>query len=403
MRIQQFFAAFFMLVILPSAGWSASISGVQVEIGAKGERITLTTSEELAHKRLFRLNKPERIAIDFPKADAAAIALPIDYKGRLLAGIRFGQFNEDTSRLVLDLTQEAEITGSYAVEPETPGQAWQYVLDIKPTAEKSVASNAPSVMPVAPTAQVEASPAPFTAQQREEAVAAQNQKPLIVLDAGHGGQDPGAIGTKKTYEKHITLRVAKTLREELLRTGRYRVVLTREDDTFIALGDRVQRAREAKGDIFISIHADSNPRPEARGFSIYTLSENASDAEAEALAAQENKADIIGGLDLNTQDEDVASILIDLAQRETMNKSTVLADIIVDTMHPKVLRLPQPHRYAGFRVLKAPDIPSVLMELGFLSNREDEQLLLTREYETIISQSIVKAIDTYIAKKPSAL
>jgi N-acetylmuramoyl-L-alanine amidase len=401
----MFFAAFFVLVILPSAGWSASISGVKVEIGAKGERITLTTSEELAHKRLFRLNKPERIAIDFPKADAAAIALPIDYKGSLLAGIRFGQFSEDTSRLVLDLTQEAEITGSYAVEPETPGQAWQYVLDIKPAAEQNVASNTPPVIPAAPApaAQIEASPAPFTAQQREEAVAAQNQKPLIVLDAGHGGQDPGAIGTKKTYEKHITLRVAKTLREELLRTGRYRVMLTRDDDTFIALGDRVQRAREAKGDLFISIHADSNPRPEARGFSIYTLSETASDAEAEALAAQENKADIIGGLDLNTQDEDVASILIDLAQRETMNKSTVLADIIVDAMHPKVLRLPQPHRYAGFRVLKAPDIPSVLMELGFLSNREDEQLLLTREYETIISQSVVKAIDTYFAKKPSAL
>jgi len=181
------------------------------------------------------------------------------------------------------------------------------------------------------------------------------------------------------------------------------VTRTRADDTFIALMDRVKRARDAKGELFISLHADSNPRPSARGFSIYTLSETASDDEAEALAAQENKSDIIGGVDLTTEDKDVASILIDLAQRESMNKSTSLADSVMENLHPKVLRLPVPHRYAGFRVLKAPDIPSVLIELGFLSNKEDERLLLTHEYETIISQSIVKAIDDYIAKKPSAL
>jgi N-acetylmuramoyl-L-alanine amidase len=223
------------------------------------------------------------------------------------------------------------------------------------------------------------------------------RKPLIVIDAGHGGQDPGAIGLHLTHEKDVTLNYARYLRKALLDTGRYRVALTREDDHFVMLPERVAIARKLKADIFLSFHADSNPRPEARGLSIYTLSETASDDEAAALAEHENKADIIPGIDLNKTDADVASILIDLTQRETMNKSAIFADAVVDGLHGKITKLQKTHRFAWFRVLKAPDIPSALIELGFLSNADDERLLLSPEYRDLVIDSVVKGIDRFRA------
>lgn len=365
---------------LPAAAMAADITGVQVERGKTSERIILQATHEIAHRRVFRLGSPERVVADFPALKAENIHLPSDYDGNLLAGIRFGQFDAKTSRLVLDVSQPAVIKGSYAVQPKAAGSPWLYVLDIAP----GVANTAASGKAVAKVAEPQ-------------------QKPLIVIDAGHGGQDPGTIGVHKTYEKNITLRYARAVRKALLQTGKYRVLLTRDSDIFIPLAQRVKIARDAKADLFISFHADSCPRPEARGLSIYTLSETASDDEAAALATQENKVDLIGGIDIDVQDKDVANILIDLAQRETMNKSAGLAGDVLASLHPKVARLPKPHRTAGFRVLKAPDVPSALIELGFLSNPGDERLLSSHEYETIISQSIVKAVGQFMAKKTTAL
>jgi N-acetylmuramoyl-L-alanine amidase len=377
------FFSMLLLAVLPSMALATSISGMAVERGKDVERVIFYSDASLKHSRLMPLTAPDRLAIDFPTLNAQGLALPSNYQGALITRVRVGQFNASTTRIVMDLNAPVRVKGAYAVAPDARERRWRYVLDLQ-------AMGAVKPSPTVASANPEpAQPAPPT-----------KRKPRIVIDAGHGGQDPGAIGTKGTREKDVTLRYARALRQALLRTGKYEVILTRDSDRFIALGARVNIARKAKGDVFISLHADSNPRPEARGFSVYTLSENASDAEAEALAAQENKSDIIGGLDLGVQDEEVASILIDLVQRETMNKSSFLADTVVKHAHPKITRLPNTHRFAGFRVLKAPDIPSILIELGFLTNAQDERVLNSREFEGLLTQSIEQALTHYFEEHP---
>jgi N-acetylmuramoyl-L-alanine amidase len=218
---------------------------------------------------------------------------------------------------------------------------------------------------------------------------------VIVLDPGHGGVDPGAIGVSGIHEKDITLAAARDIRNELLRLGGYRVLLTRDRDEFIRLRDRVAFGRDAGADLFVSIHADTMPNRRVRGASVYTLSETASDAEAAALAVQENKADLIAGVDLSHETSEVANILIDLAQRETMNLSAQFAALLVDELRRETRLLRNTHRFAGFAVLKAPDVPSVLVELGFLSNRRDEKMLRTKTYRRKLAAAIAQGIDRY--------
>ncbi len=221
------------------------------------------------------------------------------------------------------------------------------------------------------------------------------RKPLIVLDAGHGGKDPGAVGPDGTMEKEITLKMALELKRQLEATGRYRVVLTRDDDQLLALRQRIEVARTANADLFISLHADHNDRSNLRGASVYTLSENASDAEAAALAARENKEDLIAGVDLSQQNAMVTSILIDLAQRETKNLSARFASLLTAEMAQHTLLLREAHRFAGFAVLKAPDVPSVLVELGYLSNEDDEAALRSSRHRGRVGKAMLRAIDRY--------
>ncbi len=362
MRVYCWFvlAAFVVSVWSPLAHAQPSLRSIDITTQENGsELLKFNTNEPITVSKSFALSNPNRIVIDVPRLTTGGVALPKNYAGVLVKSVRFGQFDAATTRIVLDVHAPAKIVATNSGNPFT--------------------------VEIIPTAPLKAGAKPV----------AEEKKPLIVIDAGHGGQDPGAIGVHKTQEKDITLNYAKALREGLLRTGRYRVALTREDDRFIVLPERVSIARKMKADMFISLHADSNPRAEARGFSIYTLSETASDDESAALAERENKADIIPGIDLSGTDADVASILIDLTQRETMNKSAKFADIVVDNLHRGITKLPKTHRYAGFRVLKAPDIPSVLVELGFLSNEQDERLLLTSEYRERVVSSLVKGIDRF--------
>jgi N-acetylmuramoyl-L-alanine amidase len=226
---------------------------------------------------------------------------------------------------------------------------------------------------------------------------------MIVIDAGHGGIDPGALGITGIYEKEITLSVAQTLRDLLAATGQYDVRLTRDDDNFIRLRDRIAIARAAGADLFLSLHADAHETADLRGASVYTLSENASDEEAEALAAKENKADLIAGVDLSSESEVVTGILIDLAQRETKNHSVQFARLLIDAIGGEAHLLRNTHRYAGFAVLKAPDVPSVLVELGYLSNTEDEALLRSSEYQAKLGRAIVEAIDAYFGTRQTML
>jgi N-acetylmuramoyl-L-alanine amidase len=224
--------------------------------------------------------------------------------------------------------------------------------------------------------------------------------PVVVLDAGHGGQDPGAPSViPGRHESEVTLALVLAIRDELEKTGRFKVVLTRSTDVFIPLAERVNIARRAKADLFISVHADSIADPKIRGATVYTLSETASDKEAERLAAKENKADIIAGVNLGGETPDVTNILIDLAQRETMAFSAEFAQTAVREISPYVSLRTNHHRFAGFRVLRAPDVPSVLLESGYMSNLEDSQFLFSREGQRSIARGVSQAIDAYFSRR----
>jgi N-acetylmuramoyl-L-alanine amidase len=223
----------------------------------------------------------------------------------------------------------------------------------------------------------------------------QRKKPIIVIDPGHGGDDPGAIGASGLKEKDVTLMSAQELKASLEATGFYTVYLTRSDDRFIILRERTKIAQTRDADLFISLHADAAISPRAFGASVYTLSEKSSDKEAEMLANKENKADIIHGVDLSNTSDEVSSILIDLVQRETMNQSAAYANLLVKNLKDQVKLKKDTHRFAGFMVLKAPDTPAVLLELGFLSNPKEEWLLKQRSYRAKIIRGITKATNSY--------
>jgi N-acetylmuramoyl-L-alanine amidase len=253
--------------------------------------------------------------------------------------------------------------------------------------------------PVVP--QVAAAPPAAAMPARRGAPLRPPGKRVVVIDPGHGGQDPGAIGASGTYEKTVTLQVSRDIKRQLEATGRYRVHLTRDRDVFLRLRERVQKARDWKAELFISVHADSIGASDLRGASIYTLSDTASDAEAAALAARENRADIIVGVDLSQESREVANILIDLAQRETMNRSASFAHVLVRELGREIrLQAVKPHRFAGFAVLKAPDVPAVLLELGYLSNRQDETLLKQPAHRRRVAVGVQRAVDAFFA--PSA-
>ncbi len=207
------------------------------------------------------------------------------------------------------------------------------------------------------------------------------------------------MGIKSILEKNVTLQVARKLKKKLQQNRNYKVILTRKSDTYLRLKDRVKVARKNKADLFISLHADFHRNRKVSGVSIYTLSEKASDKEAEALARRENKSDLIEGLDLSVESKEVANILIDLTQRETMNQSSYFVDFLIKEFKIRTKLLQRTHRFAGFAVLKAPDIPSVLIEMGYLSNKKDAELLIKNDYHEKIIVSIKKGIDNYFKWK----
>jgi N-acetylmuramoyl-L-alanine amidase len=225
--------------------------------------------------------------------------------------------------------------------------------------------------------------------------------PIVVIDAGHGGKDPGTIGKyARTKEKNVTLAYAKELKKHLDKTGKFKTFLTRGDDYFIPLDERVSKSRKLKADLFISIHADSASDSNTKGLSIYTLSEKSSDDQAEKLAQKENRADIIGGADFSkTNDDDILKTLINMAQRNSMNNSAKFAEMAIKYFDANnVTVLQNSHRFAGFRVLTAPDIPAVLIEIGYLSNKAEERVLNSLNHREDVAKSLVKSIDTYFSR-----
>ncbi len=374
MKKKEYFTAFFIGFLFFLMGglnvFAADILEFQQKSGK--ELIVINVIKNEPHK-IFTVLNPDRLVVDLPSVNQKYnVLLPDDYSGKLIKAARFGQFDQKTSRFVFDLNQMVRVS-SVRVEGN------KILLEIDGDAEKTSAS--------------------MKKKSKVSKPRKYNMPPLIVIDAGHGGVDPGTIGENGTQEKDIVLGYAKALKNKLLQTKKYRVVLTRDDDEFIMLRERVAIARKLNASLFISLHADSADEFSARGLSVYTVSENASDKEAEALAARENKSDIIGGMDLSDERPDVADILISLAQRETKNSSATLADYLVLNLGDRVRMLPNSHRFAGFAVLKAPDIPSVLVEIGFLSNPHEEKEIKSKNYRDKVVDGIVVGIDAYFRKK----
>ncbi len=347
------------LCALPSLAAAIDVP-LRIDTENNVETLTLTLPVSVPAK-VFTLGNPPRVVLDIPSTQKLEAHLSRNYSGALIATIRSGQFNPTTSRIVIEAKTLGGITTSQAGE----------VLTVTLQPGKTLAK---------------------TAEKSKEKPP---EKPLVVLDPGHGGQDPGTTGKRGTEEKDVVLRYAKALKASLDKSGKYRVMLTRDADYFIRLRERFKQARDAKATIFISMHADSS-HDSARGLSVYTLSETASDKEAEDLAARENRSDVIAGMDLSTHDEDVANILISLAQRETNTNSATLADSLVAGMEEHNVRLLEnTHRFAGFAVLKAPDVPSVLVEIGFLSHPEEEKRLNSESYRNQIVSGLEAGINRY--------
>jgi N-acetylmuramoyl-L-alanine amidase len=260
-----------------------------------------------------------------------------------------------------------------------------------PKPEPAVPAAAPPPEPDTP-----ALPPPAARTARKGVKPRSGTKPLVVIDAGHGGKDVGAISVDGRYEKDVTLSIARLTARALEKSGKVRVKLTRNDDRFIPLGGRVTIARNARADLFISIHADSAANPQARGASVYTLSAVASDAVAARLAARENKADIIGGVNLGVEAPEVGEIMIDLSRRATTNVSVAFAETLQETLSKRIAFRGEFHHFAGFRVLKAPDVPSVLLETGYVSNEEDVDLLFSDSGRRRIAEGIAAAIERHL-------
>ena len=228
-------------------------------------------------------------------------------------------------------------------------------------------------------------------------------KPIVMIDPGHGGVDPGAISLTGAFEKNIVLGLATELKRQLDKNGKVQCLLTRDHDEFIPLRQRVAIARMAKADLFMSLHADSVADSTISGLSVYTLSQTASDSEAQALADKENKADIVAGIDFSKESPEVANILIDLVQRESMNLSSMFAQTVISEVRTRThMLLGNTHRFAGFAVLKAPDVPSVLVESGYLSNAHDERMLRQPEYRIKLAEALARAIERYFVRIQTA-
>ena len=388
-------------------------------------RLVLDIDRSIKFK-VFLLSSPDRVVIDLPAVGWRLPQRPLPSNIGLLGKLRYGLFKPGITRIVIEVRKPVKISDVLLHSPVAK-HSYRAVLDLNGVSRKTFArlvkqpalvvsgvsiANKKSRQPrygmlVPPNKTPQQNKtqknsnklahSPFMLPLRKPKPS-KRRKRIIVFDPGHGGADPGAVSLKGIYEKHITLAAAREFKTQLEKTGRYKVLLTRTRDTFIKLRERVEFARDAKAELFISLHADKIRNSKIRGLSVHTLSEKASDREAAELAVRENKVDLIVGVNLSKESKDVTNILIDLAQRETMNQSARFATLLVSELKRETKLLRNTHRFAGFAVLKAPDVPSVLLEMGFLSNRYDERNLRRKSYRAKLAKSVVRAVGRYFAR-----
>jgi N-acetylmuramoyl-L-alanine amidase len=352
--------------------------------------------------RAFTLADPYRVIVDLNQVNFQLPAAAGASGRGLVKAFRYGLVMPGGSRIVFDLTGPAKIAKSYVLEAAN-GQPPRLVLELEEVDRTAfVQALAPENRPELRPGIAEANAAVARVDAPAAPASPADKRPVVVIDPGHGGADNGTeAGGNDIMEKNLVLTFGLALRDRLEKSGKYRIVMTRTDDTFIALGDRVKIARNESAALFISIHADALRRGEgdAQGATIYTLSEKATDSEAERLADAENKSDAIGGVSLADEPTEVADILIDLVQRETKTFSNRFARVLMGEMKTTVRMHKHPLKSAGFRVLKAPDVPSVLVELGYVSNKGDLEHLVSESWRNRTVGAMAQAIDVFLAKR----
>jgi N-acetylmuramoyl-L-alanine amidase len=418
------FLALLMQTVLPGTAAVAKtlpeITSTKISFNAKKTRFSAELNYAVGYN-VYVLQNPYRVIIDIPDA---IFNLPASNGIRgsgLISGYRFGQLDERRSRIVLDVTGPVLIQNSYAVRSK-PGKPARLIVDLIATDEKTFKNihqvdqvanlvakeqarklNEPLIPKDLPPISDNAAPRDSINALLKGKKPKNSKKPVskirtkytIVIDPGHGGIDSGTSSKSGVEEKNVVLQFSKALKKRLQSSGRYKVFLTRSGDEFLRLRDRVKVAHTKKADLFIAIHADAIKYKNVRGTTLYTLSETASDAEAAELAAKENRADIIGGVNLGGESKEITNILIELAQRETKNHSVYFARKSVRQLRGVTRLAKRPLRAAGFVVLKAPDVPSVLLELGYLSNNHDAKLLTSKKWQRRVSRALSKAIDDF--------
>ena len=369
----------------------AVVTDVRVGIQGKMTRLVFDLTDKVAFK-VFTLAKPYRVVIDRPEVGWRLPPRPLPGNIGLLQKLRYGLFQPGVSRIVLDVNNPPTIEKSFILNPEGKN-SYRLVIDLGTTSKTAFQAQPKTATPKATVSAALFSPPSI--KPKPDVVPYTPAKRIVVIDPGHGGVDPGTIGISGIYEKHITLAMARELKTQLEKTGRFKVSLTRQRDIFVPLRERVIRARDAGAELFLSVHADAIKNRKTRGLSVYTLSERASDRETAALAEKENKADLIAGINFADETPEISNILIDLTRRESMNQSAKFAIGLVTELRRQTKVLRNTHRFAGFAVLKAPDVPSVLIELGFLSNRNDEKALRDKKYRAKLAKGMVRAVSSY--------
>jgi N-acetylmuramoyl-L-alanine amidase len=350
--------------------------------------VDLTANVDIA---VFTLADPYRVVVDLPEL-RFGLADSAGSEGRgLISEYRYGQISPGKSRIVLDVTGPVAVDKSFVVPP-AENQPARLVVDMVPTSRAAFLASS--------RAYRESQVAEETsAHDRKLAPHVATGRPVIVLDPGHGGIDNGTRGLTGILEKEVALAFANVLRDKLAKSGRYDIFLTRTDDSFVSLSNRVSFAQSHHAKLFVSIHANSFPMAAVRGTTIYTVSDKASDKMAEDIANSENQSDVLAGLDMTSGDSDqVKGILFDLTKRETRNFGVVFARNLVKELKNSGRMFKVPHQTASFVVLKAADVPSAMVELGFMSNAEDEKLLLSDEWRQKTAEAIASAIDGYFVE-----
>ncbi len=374
---------------------------MSARIGEHEDRTRLVIElSDPVNLRAFALASPDRVVIDMPEVTWRLGAPPRPSGFGAVKSYRYGQFRAGNSRMVIDLNQPVTVSDALVLPPSA-GFGYRVVIDLFPTNRTKFDALAGWPADLKKRESDAEKLAALIAAQQSPPVKGGGKK-VVVLDPGHGGLDSGTIGVNGLMEKDLALAEGLKLRR-LLQARGYSVFMTRDSDSFIPLRQRVAIGRADKADLFIALHADSNPDPETTGTSIYTLNDGRSDREASALARRENQSDVIAGVDLSGDNNPVAPILINLAQRDTRNKSSEFATNALKSISQVTeLLAHSPHRSASLAVLVAPDVPAVLIELGYLSNKGDAAQMNTDAWRGRVANAIADAVDAQFAPSSAA-